>query len=329
MKYEKILITGVAGFIGFHLARKLLEKGDSEIIGIDNLNDYYSVLLKNKRISILEGYGGFRFEKKDFSSWGDMLDLSKKYDFDLIIHLGAQAGVRHSLSDPWRYILYNDMGTLNIFELARKKNIDKVIYASSSSVYGGNEKIPYSEEDRTDSPISLYAATKKSNELLAHSYSHIYGINSIGLRFFTVYGEYGRPDMAFWKFTRNILLDEPIDVYNYGKMMRDFTYVDDITDGISACIDKDLEYEIFNLGNGNPVNLEHAIELIEKYTGKKAERNYMGMQPGDIERTWADISKAEKLLGYHPKTSIEIGLKRFVDWFKENWEWVKDIKVVG
>ena len=217
------------------------------------------------------------------------------------------------------------MGTLNIFEFARKYDIEKVIYASSSSVYGGNKKIPFSEEDRVDKPISLYAATKRSNELMAYTYHHLYGIKMIGLRFFTVYGEYGRPDMAFWKFTKNILLEKPIDVYNYGKMARDFTYVSDVVNGILACIEKDFDYEIFNLGNDNPVELEYAISLIEKYAGKKAIKNYLPIQPGDVERTWADLTKSRKLLGYDPKVSIEDGLERFVNWFLENWDWIKDI----
>ena len=326
MKYKNILVTGSAGFIGFHLSKYLLENNvDVNVIGIDNLNNYYNPLLKEKRNEILKNYENYEFIKLDFSDWDGLVENLKDKDIDLIVHLGAQAGVRYSLQNPWAYIKSNDMGTLNIFEFARRFDIEKVVYASSSSVYGGNEKIPFSEDDRVDKPISLYAATKRANELMAYTYHHLYGIKMIGLRFFTVYGEYGRPDMAFWKFTKNILLEKPIDVYNYGKMARDFTYVSDIVNGILASIEKDFDYEIFNLGNDNPIELEYAISLIEKYTGKKAIKNYMPIQPGDVERTWADLTKSKKLLGYEPKVPIEEGLRRFVNWFKENWDWVKYI----
>ena len=326
MKYKNILVTGSAGFIGFHLSKYLLDNyEDVKAIGIDNLNNYYNPLLKEKRNEILKNYENYEFIKLDFSDWDGLVENLKDKDIDLIVHLGAQAGVRYSLQNPWAYIKSNDMGTLNIFEFARRFDIEKVVYASSSSVYGGNEKIPFSEDDRVDKPISLYAATKRANELMAYTYHHLYGIKMIGLRFFTVYGEYGRPDMAFWKFTKHILLEKPIDVYNYGKMARDFTYVSDIVNGILASIEKDFDYEIFNLGNDNPIELEYAISLIEKYTGKKAIKNYMPIQPGDVERTWADLTKSRKLLGYEPKVPIEEGLRRFVNWFKENWDWVKYI----
>ncbi|CAB3289277.1 UDP-glucuronate 4-epimerase [Methanocaldococcus lauensis] len=326
MKYSDILVTGSAGFIGFHLCKYLLENfEDIKVVGVDNLNNYYNPILKKKRNEILKSYNNYEFIKLDFSNWDELLESLKDKEIDLIVHLGAQAGVRYSLENPWVYVKSNDLGTLNIFEFARRFDINKVVYASSSSVYGGNKKIPFSEDDRVDKPISLYAATKRANELMAHTYHHLYGIKMIGLRFFTVYGEYGRPDMAFWKFTKNILLGKPIDVYNYGKMMRDFTYISDVVDGIMSAIKKDFEYEIFNLGNDNPVKLEYAISLIEKYSGKKAIKNYLPMQPGDVEKTWADLTKSRKLLDYNPKVSIEDGLKRFVYWFKENFDWVKDI----
>ncbi|AEF95785.1 NAD-dependent epimerase/dehydratase family protein [Methanotorris igneus] len=326
MKYKNILVTGSAGFIGFHLSKYLLENYDDvNVIGIDNLNNYYNPMLKEKRNEILKNYENYHFIKLDFSDWDSLVENLKDREIDLIVHLGAQAGVRYSLENPWTYIKSNDMGTLNIFELARKLDIEKVVYASSSSVYGGNKKIPFSEDDRVDNPISLYAATKRSNELMAYTYHHLYGIKMIGLRFFTVYGEYGRPDMAFWKFTKNILLGKPIEVYNYGKMERDFTYISDIVDGIIKSIDKNFDYEIFNLGNDNPTNLEYAISLIEKYLGKKAIKDYKPIQPGDVERTWADLTKSRKLLGYDPKVRIEEGLKRFCEWFLKNKDWTLKI----
>ena len=326
MKYKNILITGSAGFIGSHLSKYLLENyKDVQLIGIDNLNDYYNPILKEKRNNILKNYENYNFIKLDFSNWDNLVNNLKNKNIDLIVHLGAQAGVRYSLENPWAYEQCNLLGTLNIFELARKFDIEKVVYASSSSVYGGNKKIPFSEDDNVDKPVSLYAATKKSNELMAHTYHHIYGIKSVGLRFFTVYGEYGRPDMAFWKFTKNILSGKPIDVYNHGKMMRDFTYVSDIVSGILSSIEKDFEYEVFNLGNDNPTELEYAISLIEKYAGKKAIKNYMPIQPGDVERTWADLTKSRELLNYNPKVKIEEGLKRFVNWINNNRDWIKNI----
>ncbi len=358
--YKNVLITGSAGFIGYHLSKKLLMDGYN-VIGIDNLNDYYNPKLKERRNNNLINFNKninknniddnnindnnisnidndnkkdnntesnknyYKFIKLDFSNWDMLYNSLKDYNIDIIIHLGAQAGVRYSLENPWAYINSNEMGTLNIFELCRKLDINKVVFASSSSVYGGNKKVPFSEDDRVDNPVSLYAATKKSNELMAHTYNHLYGIKMIGLRFFTVYGEYGRPDMAFWKFAKNILLEKPIDVYNYGKMVRDFTYVSDVVDGIIKSMNYNCEYEIFNLGNDNPTELEYAISLMEEYLGKKAIKNYMPMQLGDVEKTWADLSKSRKLLGYNPQVKIEDGLKIFCNWFLNNWEWVKEI----
>jgi len=320
-----VLITGSSGFIGFHTAKHMLKK-DFEVVGIDNMNDYYNPLLKEKRNEILSKYENYKFYKLDFSNWDELNEKLRDEDVDVIVHLGAQAGVRYSLKNPWVYERSNVLGTLNIFEFARKKDISKVVYASSSSVYGDNKKVPFSEYDRVDNPVSLYAATKRCNELMAYTYHHLYGIQMIGLRFFTVYGEYGRPDMAFWKFTKNILLGKPIEVYNYGNMERDFTYISDIVSGIYASIEYDKSgYEIFNLGNDRPVNLEYAISLIEKYTGKKAIKKYLPIQSGDVPRTWADLTKTRKELGYEPKVPIEEGLKRFVEWFMNNWEWVREI----
>jgi len=319
-----ILITGVAGFIGFHLARDLLEKGEN-VLGVDNLNSYYSVKLKEKRLEILKTYNSFKFLKVDFGNWKQFYNALKDFELDMIVHLGAQAGVRYSLENPWAYVHSNEMGTLNIFEFARRKGIKKVIFASSSSVYGGNKKIPFSEKDKVDKPISLYAVTKRSNELMAYTYHYLYGINAIGLRFFTVYGEFGRPDMAAFKFARNILLGKEIEVYGYGKMKRDFTYISDIVDGIKKAMNINLEFEIINLGNNRPVELEYFIYLLEKYLGKEAKKVYVEKPKADVEITYADISKAKELLGWKPKIKIEEGLKRFCNWFLENWEWIREI----
>ncbi len=323
MKYKNILITGSAGFIGFHLSKYLLENYNNiQVIGIDNLNNYYNPLLKEKRNDILKNYENYNFIKMDFSNWDDLVNNLDDKNIDLIVHLGAQAGVRYSLENPWAYESSNLLGTLNIFELARKLNIEKVVYASSSSVYGGNKKIPFSEDDNVDKPVSLYAATKKSNELMAYTYHHLYDIKMIGLRFFTVYGEYGRPDMAYFKFAKKILSNEPIDIYNYGDMERDFTYISDVVDGIVSSIERDFDYEIFNLGNSRPVKLMYFVELIEKYLNKEAEKNFLPMQDGDVLRTYADLNKSSKLLNYNPKVSIEDGLKRFCNWFLENRDWL-------
>jgi len=319
-----ILITGVAGFIGFHLAKDLLENGEN-VLGIDNLNPYYSVKLKEKRLEILKTFDNFKFLKVDFGNWEQFYNALKDFELDMIVHLGAQAGVRYSLENPWAYVHSNEMGTLNIFEFVKRKGIEKVIFASSSSVYGGNKKIPFSEKDRVDRPISLYAVTKRSNELMAYTYYYLYDINIIGLRFFTVYGEFGRPDMAAFKFARNILLGKEIEVYGYGKMRRDFTYISDIVDGIKRAMDTNLEFEIINLGNNRPVELEYFIYLLERYLGEKAKKVYVEKPKADVEITYADISKAKELLGWEPKTKIEEGLKRFCDWFLKNWEWIRNI----
>ena len=312
---KTVLVTGGAGFIGFHVAKALLERGDKVII-VDNFNDYYDPRLKRARIRQIRKNKNLKVYKVDISNYKKLERVFKRHKFDKICHMAAQAGVRYSLKDPFRYELWNNLGTLNLLELARKKRIKDFVFASSSSVYGGNKKVPFSEEDKVDSPISFYAATKKSNELYAHVYSHLYGLHCTGLRFFTVYGPWGRPDMAMFKFVKNILAGKPIDVYNYGKMQRDFTYIDDITDGVVAAIDKPRKYVILNLGNNKPEQLMKVIGLIEKELGKKAKKNMMPMQPGDVPRTSADITKAKKLLGFEPKTGIEQGLKNFIEWYK-------------
>ena len=313
----KILVTGGAGFIGFHLAKKLSEK--DEIVIVDNLSDYYDIKLKEARLEQIKDK--VEFHKIDISDFSSLKKIFEKYEFDLICHIAAQAGVRYSLINPWAYEKSNILGTLNIFELAKKFNIKKVIYASSSSVYGGNKKVPFSEEDKVDKPISLYAATKIANELMAHTYHHLYKIDMVGLRYFTVYGPFGRPDMAMFKFTKNIFEDKPIEVYNFGNMKRDFTYIDDIIGGtikaINFCLNNDDICEIINLGNSKPVELNYFIELLEKEIGKEAKKNLLPMQPGDVLETYADITKAKKILGWEPKTEIEEGVKKFVEWYRD------------
>lgn len=313
-----ILVTGSAGFIGFHVSKYLLNRGD-RVIGYDNLNEYYDPSLKRSRLKVLDGYEGFTFHHLDLVDREGLFSVIEKGSPDSICHLGAQAGVRYSIENPHVYIDSNIAGTMNVLEGCRRYGIKDLVYASSSSVYGGNEKVPFSESDVVDNPISLYAATKKSNELMAHVYSHLFGINTTGLRFFTVYGPYGRPDMALFKFTKNILEDEPIEVYNHGNMERDFTYVDDIVKGTVAAIDRPFRYEVFNLGNNRPVKLTYFIELIEGELGKKAKRLLLPMQDGDVPRTCADIEHAKEMLGYDPAVTIEEGVKRFLDWYLEHY----------
>jgi UDP-glucuronate 4-epimerase len=312
---KTILVTGGAGFIGFHVAKALLERGESVVI-VDNFNDYYDPKLKYSRIDKIKKNKNLVVYKLDISNLNDLEKIFKKHKFDKICHLAAQAGVRYSLQDPFRYELWNNMGTLNMLEMARKYLVKDFVYASSSSVYGGNKKVPFSEKDNVDTPISFYAATKKSNELYAYVYHHLYGMNCTGLRFFTVYGPWGRPDMALFKFVKAIEKGEPIEVYNHGKMKRDFTYISDAVSGVLAAIDKPFGYEIFNIGNNNPIELNKFIALIEKEMGKKAEKKMLEMQKGDVPVTYADIKKAKKMLGYNPKISVEEGIKRFVDWYK-------------
>ncbi|MCL1982884.1 MAG: NAD-dependent epimerase [Clostridiales bacterium] len=322
----RILITGAAGFIGFHLAKRLLIEGN-DVTGFDNLSDYYEVTLKEARLEELKKHGRFKFIK------GDLEDRSKvDFAFDAglpeyAVHLAAQAGVRYSLENPRAYIDSNIVGFLNILEACRQNTdtIKHLIFASSSSVYGGNTKLPFSTGDRVDSPISLYAATKKSNELMAHAYSHLFKIPSTGLRFFTVYGPWGRPDMAAFTFTEAILKNEPVKLFNHGKMMRDFTYIDDIVAGVVALLEKppaeiaksaDKYFNVYNIGNNNPVELEYFVGLIEKELGRKAAREYMPMQPGDVPATYADISDISRDVGFAPQTTVEQGIREFVKWYK-------------
>lgn len=316
---ERILVTGAAGFIGFHIAKRLLENGFS-VVGIDNLNDYYSVELKESRLSVLMTYKAFTFLKKDISD-KEVLDLVFKNEtLDYVIHLAAQAGVRHSIEQPDSYIKSNVIGFYNILELCRKYPVKHLIYASSSSVYGGHKVIPFKESHQVDQPVSLYAATKKSNELMAYTYSHLYKVPTTGLRFFTVYGPFGRPDMAYFKFTSCIINHEVIEVYNYGKMERDFTYIDDIVEGIFRLLKKPSgapdPYNIFNIGRGQPIQLMDFISLLEKYLEETAIMNFTEMQPGDVLTTYADVDKLKTFIDYNPQTTFEEGIKEFIRWYK-------------
>ena len=326
----KILVTGAAGFIGFHLIKALL-KQDCFIVGIDNLNAYYDVNLKNDRLKILSEHSteaSFKFITLDLADRTAMASLFADYGFDIVVNLGAQAGVRYSIEKPHEYVDSNLVGFVNILEGCRHAKVKHLVYASSSSVYGMNIKQPFSTKDRVDFPISLYAATKKSNELMAHTYSHLYNIPTTGLRFFTVYGPYGRPDMAYFSFTKKILAGEQIDVYNNGEMQRDFTYIDDIVEGIVRVIDKvpapqqsvattaTAPYQIYNIGNNQPVTLRRFITAIEEACGKKAKENLLPMQPGDVPATYADIDELINDIDFIPKTSIEDGITKFVEWYK-------------
>ncbi|MBN1389975.1 MAG: NAD-dependent epimerase [Candidatus Thermoplasmatota archaeon] len=313
---DSILITGTAGFIGFHLAKRYLTEG-IEVIGYDNVNDYYGTKIKEDRLAILSGIGGHHFIKGDLQDKEKVFSVFRDHGFDKVCHLAAQAGVRYSLTNPHAYIDSNLIGFMNILEACRKFDRDHLVYASSSSVYGGNTNYPFSVEDNVDKPISLYAATKKSNELMAHVYSHLFGIRMTGLRFFTVYGPYGRPDMALFLFTRAITEGKPINVFNHGRMERDFTYIDDIVDGVMRSIERPFPYEVFNLGNNSPVQLEYFISVIERELGMKAKKNYMDIQPGDVPKTYADIDITKEKLGWSPKTSIEEGIRRFIQWYRE------------
>lgn len=314
---KTILVTGVAGFIGSQTADTLLKRGD-KVIGVDNINDYYDPELKQKRLDhFFKDNKNFIFYKTDISNLEDMKKIFQENKIDKICHLAAQAGVRYSLTHPYSYIQTNINGTTVLFELAREFNVKTVVYASSSSVYGDNTKQPFSEKDEVIHPISLYAATKKSNELLAYTYHHLFGINMTGLRFFTVYGPWGRPDMALFLFTDAILKNKPINVFNHGKMMRDFTFISDIVSGIIASLDKESSYEVINLGCGQKIELMRFIELIEQELGKTAKKNLMPIQPGDVPESLADISHAKEILGYEPKVNIKEGVKKFISWYKE------------
>ena len=330
----KYLVTGAAGFIGFHTAKKLLAQGH-EVVGLDNVNDYYDVGLKEARIEQLANEANYRFERLSLEDLDPLMDLHKKESFDCVINLAAQAGVRYSIENPHTYVVSNLTGFVNILEASRHTNVGHLVYASSSSVYGTNTKIPFATEHSVDHPISLYAATKKSNELMAHTYSHLYDLPTTGLRFFTVYGPWGRPDMALFLFTKAIIEGKPIKVFNHGKMRRDFTYIDDIVEGVIRTAnsvpsarpdlkDEDIRpdvsrapYRVYNIGNNEPVELMHLIETIEKSLGMKAEKNMMEMQPGDVPQTYADVDALMNDVGFKPATSIEDGVQRFVDWYRE------------
>ena len=311
-----IILTGAAGFIGFHTTLALLKK-KINVYGIDDLNPYYDVRLKKDRLAILKKYENFHFLKKKIED-KRIHSFFKKKDIDVIINLAAQAGVRHSLKNPYVYVESNVLGQVNMLELAKKVEAKKFIYASSSSVYGGNKKMPFSVSQRVDNPISLYAATKKSSELVAECYSHLFDIQCIGLRFFTVYGPWGRPDMATFIFTKNILEGKTIQIFNYGKMERDFTYIDDIVQGILGALKKNISnHKVYNLGNSNPEVLLEFVELIEKTLNKKAQKKLLPIQPGDVSKTFADITESKKDLKFSPKTKISEGIPKFISWYKD------------
>jgi UDP-glucuronate 4-epimerase len=324
---QKIIVTGAAGFIGFHLSRALLEAG-WEVIGVDNLSAYYDVRIKRKRLKLLADFPRFRFIKMDLKDRTKFPALVAAEQPREIVHLAAQAGVRYSLTDPWAYADANYLGTLAVFEAARHAGLKRVVYASSSSVYGANTKQPFSENDRVDTPLSLYAASKRANELLAHAYTNLFGIESAGLRFFTVYGTWSRPDMALFKFARAIAEGKPIDMYNRGEMKRSFTYVDDVVAGIMHALAEEPQgrYRIYNLGGSEAVPLTRFVELIEKELGMKAEKNLLPLQAGDVPETVADCTLAERELGYAPQVSIEEGVKRFVQWFRENEKFARSLE---
>jgi UDP-glucuronate 4-epimerase len=331
---KKILITGAAGFIGSSLGKRLLDRGDN-VTGIDNINDYYDVNLKLARLQQLQEREEFRFVKRDLQDRSGMERLFAEGGFDAVVNLAAQAGVRYSLKNPYSYIDSNIVGFLNVLEGCRHNNVGHLVFASSSSVYGANTKMPFSVHDNVDHPVSLYAATKKANELMAHTYASLYKIPCTGLRFFTVYGPWGRPDMALFLFTKAILENRPIDVFNYGKMRRDFTYIDDIVEGVIRVVDRIPQpdplwhgdspdsavsyapYRLYNIGNHNPVELMKFIEVLESCLGKKAEKNLMPIQAGDVPATYADVDDLIRDVGFKPATPIEVGIARFVEWYKD------------
>ncbi len=329
----KFLVTGAAGFIGFHVARRLLDRGD-QVVGLDNVNDYYDVGLKRDRLRQLKEQEGFSFVELDVADRQTLPELFQQQQFETVIHLAAQAGVRYSLENPHVYVDSNLVGFVNILEACRHHRVRHLTYASSSSVYGANTTMPFSIHHNVDHPLSLYAATKKANELLAHTYSHLYGLPTTGLRFFTVYGPWGRPDMALFKFTRAILRDEPIDVYNHGQMQRDFTYIDDIAQGVIHVADRvpagnpqwsgarpdpgtsQSPYRIYNIGNHQPVELMNLIAALEDCLGRKAEKRFLPMQPGDVPATFADVDDLVQDVGFRPATPIEDGIREFVNWYR-------------
>ncbi|MCL2874860.1 MAG: NAD-dependent epimerase [Betaproteobacteria bacterium] len=329
----KILVTGAAGFIGMHVSERLLARGD-KVIGLDNLNDYYDPSLKESRLERLRPFDRFQFVKLDVADRDAMARLFAEENFDRVVHLAAQAGVRYSLKNPHAYVDSNLVGFVNVLEGCRHNHVEHLVYASSSSVYGGNTKMPFCEHDSVDHPVSLYAATKKANELMAHTYSHLYGLPTTGLRFFTVYGPWGRPDMALFLFVRAILEDRPIDVFNHGRMMRDFTYIDDIAEGVvrvlsrpagpdaafdSLCPDpgkSHAPYRVFNIGNHDPVELMDFIEAIEEALGRRAQKNFLPIQDGDVPATYADVSELGAWTDFKPDTSVRDGVRRFVNWYR-------------
>lgn len=314
----KILVTGAAGFIGFHLAGRLLSRGD-EVVGVDNLNDYYPVALKEARLSRLLPEKGFRFVKMDISDRTALPALFETEKFDAVVNLAAQAGVRYSIENPWAYVESNLVGFMNVLECCRHYPVKHLVYASSSSVYGDNGKVPFSEDDKVDNPVSLYAATKKSNELLASCYNHLYGIPATGLRFFTVYGPWGRPDMSPMLFASAILAGRPIKVFNNGKMMRDFTYIDDIVEGVVRVLDNPSgAHRVYNIGCGSPAKLMDFISLIETSLGRTAEKIMMPMQAGDVTRTYADTTALERDFGYRPHIALPDGIAKFVEWYNSD-----------
>lgn len=317
------LVTGAAGFIGFHVSRALLERGD-RVLGLDNLNDYYDVSLKEARLRLLQDNEHFTFYKEDLANREALTQIFGKNRIQVVCNMAAQAGVRYSLVNPFAYQSSNLEGFLNIIHLSQEHQVENFVYASSSSVYGNNKKVPFSVQDRVDNPISLYAATKKANELVAHTYSHLYSLPCSGLRLFTVYGPWGRPDMALFIFTKAITENQPIEVYNFGKMRRDFTYIDDIVQGVLASMDRPVPYAIYNLGNSRAVDLLYFIECIEKELGKKAEKKMLPMQPGDVVETYADISESERDLGFQPTTRIEEGIASFISWYRSFYGKEKD-----
>ncbi|MBW4561950.1 MAG: NAD-dependent epimerase [Mojavia pulchra JT2-VF2] len=333
----KVLVTGAAGFIGFHLSQNLLNRGD-EVVGLDNLNNYYDVTLKKDRLALLQEKSNFIFYQVDLENREKIFKIFNQHEFDGVLHMAAQAGVRYSLQNPYVYVDSNVVGFINILEACRHSAIKHLVFASSSSVYGANTKIPFSVHDNVDHPLSLYAATKKANELMAHTYSHLYRLPTTGLRFFTVYGPWGRPDMALFTFTKSILSGKPIDVFNYGKMKRDFTYISDIIEGVIKALDKipqpnlnwssalpdpgtsNAPYRIYNIGNNQPVELTHFIEVLEDCLGMKAQKNLLPLQPGDVLETYADVDDLVRDVGFKPSTPIEVGIQNFVSWYRSYYK---------
>lgn len=330
----KLLVTGAAGFIGFHTAQRLLERGE-QVVGLDNLNAYYDPTLKSARLELLRQHPGFRFVQIDLADRPAMEELFRAEKFHRVVHLAAQAGVRYSITHPHTYVQSNVTGFLHVIEGCRHHAVEHLVYASTSSVYGANTRMPFTEQQNVDHPLTLYAATKKANELMAHSYSSLYRLPTTGLRFFTVYGPWGRPDMALFLFTRHILAGTPIDVFNGGRHQRDFTYIDDIVQGVVAAVDKiatpdanwnsaapdpatsNAPYRIYNIGNQQPVELLRYIEVLERCLGRQAKKNLLPMQPGDLPDTWADVEALARDVGYRPSTDLETGVKRFVEWYLE------------